>query len=178
MVECVFLSWINKSSKEREGFPQLQKVNFIVRNDSIGRFSVDFSAKLLTSSLAGVSGSLAFFFPIFLAVARQSSKQVRSLLLWEKRTSKFYYKTPPFSTKLQTGVAIVIRHLRTHSPAQNHRKEARPKPFSFKIQTDSSSHEKGKWCTYLEVSEILRVENCPIMTCIATLCRFNPQVTC
>ena len=93
----------------------------------IGKFSVDFHAKLLTSSLAGVSGSLAFFFPIFLAVARQFSKQVSSFPLWKKTLQNFATKTPPFSN--QTGVAIVIRYLRTQSPAQNHGKEARSQAF-------------------------------------------------
>ena len=151
MVDGVISSPINEFKRTRR-LSRTSKSQFHSEK-SVGRFYVHFYmyAKLLTSSLAGVSGSLAFFLPIFLAVARQFSKQVGSFLLWKKELQGFATKTPPFSN--QNWVAIVIRHLRTQSPTQYHRKEAIPKLFAINITS--------KWCTYLEVSEILRIENLP-----------------
>lgn len=137
---------------------------------SIGRFHLNFYAKLPTSSLAGVSGSFAFFFPIFLAVPRQFSSQVNSLLLSKKKFQILLQKHRHFPTK--TAVAIVIGHRRAQSPSRNHGKEARSKPCAIKIKTDSS-----KWFTSREVSEILEVESRSIMRCILSFCCFYPQVT-
>lgn len=66
---------------------------------SIGRFHLTFYAKLPTSSLAGVSGSFAFFFPIFLAASQQFSRQVNSFLLSRKKFQILLQKHRHFPTK-------------------------------------------------------------------------------
>ena len=137
---------------------------------SIGRFHLTFYAKLPTSSLAGVSGSFAFFFPIFLAASQQFSRQVNSFLLSRKKFQILLQKHRHFPTK--TAVAIVIGHVWAQSPARSHGKEARSRLCAIKIRTDSS-----KWFTSREVSEISGIENRSIMRCILTFCRFYPQVT-
>ena len=87
--------------------------------------------KLPTSSLAGVSGSFAFFFPIFLAVPRPFCRQVYSFLLSENKFQILLQKHRHFPTK--TAVAIVIGHLWAQFPARKHEKEARPKPCAITI---------------------------------------------